>query len=218
MVKMNNYIKLIQDTFLFYSFTSETIQEYMKNKKFRVVEYFKDNTIHYEGELCEKLEIILSGTVIIERINRNGNVLTVTELNEKDVLGGNLLFSKNPYYPMTVSAKTLTKVLEVNEEDLFDLLSKHPFVLKSYLELVCDNAYILGNKIKDYGQKTIRESILNYLNYECKKQNSNEIVLSITKKELAKKIGVQRTSLSRELAKMRDDGLIKFTRETITLL
>ncbi len=218
MVKMNNYIKLIQDTFLFYSFTSETIQEYMKNKKFRVVEYFKDNTIHYEGELCEKLEIILSGTVIIERINRNGNVLTVTELNEKDVLGGNLLFSKNPYYPMTVSAKTSTKVLEVNEEDLFDLLSKHPFVLKSYLELVCDNAYILGNKIKDYGQKTIRESILNYLNYECKKQNSNEIVLSITKKELAKKIGVQRTSLSRELAKMRDDGLIKFTRETITLL
>lgn len=215
---MNNYIKLIQDTFLFYSFTSETIQEYMKNKKFRVVEYFKDNTIHYEGELCEKLEIILSGTVIIERINRNGNVLTVTELNEKDVLGGNLLFSKNPYYPMTVSAKTSTKVLEVNEEDLFDLLSKHPFVLKSYLELVCDNAYILGNKIKDYGQKTIRESILNYLNYECKKQNSNEIVLSITKKELAKKIGVQRTSLSRELAKMRDDGLIKFTRETITLL
>jgi CRP/FNR family transcriptional regulator, dissimilatory nitrate respiration regulator len=215
---MNNYIKLIQNTFLFYSFTSETIQEYMKNKKFRVVEYFKNNTIHYEGELCERLEIILSGTVIIERINKNGNILAVAELNENDVLGGNLLFSKNPYYPMTVSAKTTTKVLEVKEEDLFDLLSKHPFVLRSYLELVCDNAYILGNKIKDYAQKTIRESILNYLNYECKKQSSNEIILPITKKELAKKIGVQRTSLSRELAKMRDDGLIKFTRDTITLL
>ncbi len=215
---MNNYIKLIQNTFLFYSFTSETIQEYMKNKKFRVVEYFKNNTIHYEGELCERLEIILSGTVIIERINKNGNILAVAELNENDVLGGNLLFSKNPYYPMTVSAKTTTKVLEVKEEDLFDLLSKHPFVLRSYLELVCDNAYILGNKIKDYAQKTIRESILNYLNYECKKQSSNEIILPITKKELAKKIGVQRTSLSRELAKMRDDGLIKFTRNTITLL
>lgn len=215
---MNNYIKLIQNTFLFYSFTPETIQEYMRNKKFRVVEYFKNNTIHYEGELCERLEIILSGTVIIERINKNGNILTVTELNENDVLGGNLLFSKNPYYPMTVSTKTTTKILEVKAEDLFDLLSKHSFVLKSYLELVCDNAYILGNKIKDYAQKTIRESILNYLNYECKKQSSNEIILPITKKELAKKIGVQRTSLSRELAKMRDDGLIKFTRSTITLL
>ncbi|HPM11249.1 MAG TPA: Crp/Fnr family transcriptional regulator [Paludibacter sp.] len=215
---MKNYIELIQETFLFYSFTPETIQEYIKNKKFRVVEYFKNNTIHYEGELCEKLEIILSGAVAIERIDKNGNILTVAELNENDVLGGNLLFSKNPYYPMTVSAKTSIKILEVKEDYLFDLLSKHPFVLKSYLELICDNAYILGNKIKNYAQKTIRESILNYLNYECKKQNSNEIVLRITKKEMAKKIGVQRTSLSRELAKMRDDGLIKFTRGIITLL
>lgn len=218
MVNMKNYIELIQETFLFYSFSFETIKEYMKNKKFRVVEYMKNNAIHYEGELCEKLEIILSGAVVIERIDKNGNILTVAELNEKDVLGGNLLFSRNPYYPMTVSAKTSTKVLEIQEFDLFDLLSQYPVVLKSYLELVCDNAYILGNKIKDYIQKTIRESILNYLNYESKKQNSHEIILPTTKKELAKKIGVQRTSLSRELAKMRDDGLIKFTRETITLL
>ena len=108
---MKNYIELIQETFLFYSFTPETIQEYIKNKKFRVVEYFKNNTIHYEGELCEKLEIILSGAVAIERIDKNGNILTVAELNENDVLGGNLLFSKNPYYPMTVSAKTSIKIL-----------------------------------------------------------------------------------------------------------
>lgn len=215
---MRNYIKLIQETFLFNSFSAETINEYVKNRKFRIVEYAKNNTIHYEGELCENLEIILSGTVVIERIDKNGNILTVAEFSENDVLGGNLLFSKNPHYPMTVSAKTSTKILEMNEDDLFDLLSQYPTMLRSYLELICDNAYILGNKIKNYVQKTIRESILSYLNYECRKQGSNEIKLPTTKKELAEKIGAQRTSLSRELAKMRDDGLISFTRDTITLL
>ena len=59
---------------------------------------------------------------------------------------------------------------------------------------------------------------MNYLNYESKKQNSNHIKLNITKKALAEKIGVQRTSLSRELAKMRKDGLIQFDSDTITLL
>jgi DNA-binding transcriptional regulator LsrR (DeoR family) len=59
---------------------------------------------------------------------------------------------------------------------------------------------------------------MSYLDYELKKQNGNIVKLSITKKALAEKIGVQRTSLSRELAKMRDDGLIKFDIDSIELL
>ena len=35
---------------------------------------------------------------------------------------------------------------------------------------------------------------------------------------LAERIGVQRTSLSRELAKMREDGLIEFNSVSVTLL
>ena len=57
-----------------------------------------------------------------------------------------------------------------------------------------------------------------YLDYERKKQNSNIIKLGITKKALAEKIGVQRTSLSRELAKMRNEGLIKFDAVSIKIL
>lgn len=77
---------------------------------------------------------------------------------------------------------------------------------------------ILGDRIKHYVNRTIRESILSYLDYECKKQNSNHIKLSITKKALAERIGVQRTSLSRELAKMRDEGLIEFSIDSIVML
>ena len=66
--------------------------------------------------------------------------------------------------------------------------------------------------------KTIRECILNYLAYESKLQNSNQIQLSISKKELADRIGVQRTSLSRELSKMRDEGIIDYDRNSIKLI
>ena len=40
----------------------------------------------------------------------------------------------------------------------------------------------------------------------------------MTKKALAERIGVQRTSLSRELAKMRADGLIKYDAESIEIM
>lgn len=84
--------------------------------------------------------------------------------------------------------------------------------------MISDNAFIVSGKIKYYANKTLREKIMNYLDYECKKQNSNHIKLSITKKALAERMGVARTSLSRELDKMRKEGIIAFDRETITLL
>ena len=59
---------------------------------------------------------------------------------------------------------------------------------------------------------------MSYLDYECKKQNSNIIRLSMTKKALAERIGVQRTSLSRELSKMREDGLIKYDSDSIEIV
>ncbi|NLM46621.1 MAG: winged helix-turn-helix domain-containing protein [Firmicutes bacterium] len=67
-------------------------------------------------------------------------------------------------------------------------------------------------------RKTIREKIIDYLEHESRRQHSRQILLPCTKKELAEQIGVQRTSLSRELARMRADGLIEYNARSITLL
>ena len=156
--------------------------------------------------------------MVIERIDESGNLMTIADFYGGDVLGGNLMFSKNPYYPMTVTAKDATLILEINKTRLFQLFSDNHDFLKSYLEYVSDHTVILGDRIKHYVNRTIRESIISYLDYERKKQNSNIIKLNMTKKALAERIGVQRTSLSRELAKMREDGLIEYTPVSISLL
>ncbi len=200
------------------SIKSEEIELFLNEGSFKTTEYGKNNIVHFVGEVCSKLEIILSGKVVIERIDESGNLMTIAEFFSGDVLGGNLMFSKNPYYPMTVTAKEATLILEINKDRLFSLFSDNHEFLKSYLEYVSDHTVILGDRIKHYVNRTIRESLISYLDYECKKQNSNIIKLSMTKKALAERIGVQRTSLSRELAKMREDGLIEFTPVSISLL
>lgn len=215
---MEKYLSLIADTTLMQSFPPEKIHAYLKNGGFRTAAYKKNSVIHFEGESCHKLEIILSGQVAVERIDESGNLLTVAEFYSDDILGGNLMFSKNPYYPMTTTTRTSVLILEIDKDLLFELLSKHPAFLQSYLSFVSDHTAILGDKIKHYVNKTIRESILNYLRYESKRQNSNHIRLTLTKKALAERIGVQRTSLSRELAKMKKDGILLFDSESVTLL
>ena len=213
-----NYLNEMKQTTLLNSLSAEEISCYISDRSFKISNYGKNNIVHFSGEVCSKLEIILSGRIVVERIDESGNLMTIAEFLSDDILGGNLLFSKNPHYPMTITAKSSAVILEINRERLFQLFSDNHNFLKSYLEFVSDHAMILGDRIKHYVNRTIRESILSYLDYECKKQNSNHIKLSITKKALAERIGVQRTSLSRELAKMRDEGLIKFDADSIEIL
>ena len=215
---MNKHISLIGTSVLLHSLSVDEINSYLRDGSFIVSTYGKNNIVHFSGEVCLKLEIILSGKVTVEHIDESGNLMTIAEFYDNEILGGNLLFSKNPHYPMTITAKQPAVVLEINKERLFELLSNNHDFLRSYLEFVSDHATILGDRIKRYVNKTIRECIMNYLAYERQKQNSNQIRLNITKKALAEKIGVQRTSLSRELSKMRRDGLIRYDAKSIELL
>ncbi len=215
---MKKNMELMGQIDLMKSITPQEIESYLIEGSCKITQYKKNNIVHFVGEVCSKLEIILSGKVVIERIDESGNLMTIAEFLGGDVLGGNLMFSKNPYYPMTVTAKEATLILEINKDRLFRLFSDNHEFLSSYLEYVSDHTVILGDRIKHYVNRTIRESIISYLNFESKKQNSSIIKLSMTKKALAERIGVQRTSLSRELAKMREDGLIEFNSVSITLL
>ena len=215
---MNPYLKLIENTTLLSTLPSDYIKLHLANGNFKVKTYTKNSIIHFEGDHCFKLEIVLTGKVIVARIDESGNLLTIAEFFQNDILGGNLMFSKNPYFPMTSTALEESVILEIEKNLLFTLLSESPVFLKAYLEFVADHTFILGDKIKHYVNKTIRECVLGFLDYESKHQNSNKVILNMTKQTLADKIGVQRTSLSRELSKMRNEGLIEYDSKSITIL
>ena len=215
---MNPYLKLIENTTLLSTLPSDYIKLHLANGNFKVKTYTKNSIIHFEGDHCFKLEIVLTGKVVVARIDESGNLLTIAEFFQNDILGGNLMFSKNPYFPMTSTALEESVVLEIEKNLLFTLLSESPVFLKAYLEFVADHTFILGDKIKHYVNKTIRECVLGFLDYESKHQNSNKVILNMTKQTLADKIGVQRTSLSRELSKMRNEGLIEYDSKSITIL
>ena len=215
---MKQYVGLIEESLLLGSFSIEEVHACLKDGCFRISNYGKNSIVHFSGEVCLKLEIILSGHVSVERIDEGGNLMTIAEFYGNEVLGGNLLFSKKPYYPMTITAKQPTVILGIDKERLLTLFSDNPTFLRRYLEFVADHTTILGDRIKHYINKTIRECITAYLVNERQNQNSNRMKIPITKKAWAERMGVSRTSLSRELAKMKKDGLIRYDSKFIELL
>jgi len=91
------------------------------------------------------------------------------------------------------------------------------FMLK-FMEFLSERTSVLTDKITEISIKGIREKIINFLNQESIAQKSRIIKLPYSKKQLAENMGIQRTSLSRELKKMKNEGLISYNAKEILIV
>jgi CRP/FNR family transcriptional regulator, dissimilatory nitrate respiration regulator len=85
------------------------------------------------------------------------------------------------------------------------------------LALISNYTFLLGEKIKQDVRRPLRDKIISYLEREKKRQQSDYVRLPMSKKALAERLGVQRTSLSRELQKMKQEGLLVYDAHSVTL-
>ena len=216
-MNIKDYLSILRLTKLFDEFSAKELLNLFKTHNYIISKYNKGSIIHFESEKCNYWDIILKGQVFVQKIDEKGNVLTVAEFKIGDNIGGNLLFSKYPYYPMSVLAKSDTEILHIPKDFVLQLCQTSQDFLVKFLTCISDKTAILTSKIKSISMKSIRESIIEFLNYEYYTQKSKEIKLDITKKELAERLGIQRTSLSRELNKMKKDGLINYDAHSITI-
>ncbi len=173
--------------------------------------------IHIQNELCESMDLILKGTLSVQKIDEEGKILKVAVFSGGDILGANLLFSNSNSYPMTIVAESETVILHINKELVLELCQKNTVFMTNLLTVISNKTVVLTDKIDTISLKTIRQKITDFLKYEYHIQKSTIIKLNISKKDLAERLGIQRTSLSRELNKMRKDGLIDYDFKTIRI-
>ena len=75
----------------------------------------------------------------------------------------------------------------------------------------------LVRKLDYMSRRTTREKLLSYLSEEAKTQNSPYIEIPFNRQQLADYLSVDRSAMSNELCKMRDDGLLEFEKNRFKL-
>ncbi|MDY0236385.1 MAG: Crp/Fnr family transcriptional regulator [Gudongella sp.] len=203
---------------LFDDFTKEELSDFFKSSKYEIKKYTKDQIIHLQNEHCNTMDIILEGKVSIQKIDEQGNVFQITQFLGGDFFGANLIFSSRNSYPMTVVSESNVTVLSMYKELIIMLGQSNTKFLLGFLSAVSDITLVLTDKIESMSLKTIRQKIFDFLKYEYSLKKNPRIDLNFTKKEFAERLGIQRTSLSRELNKMRNEGLILFDSKSITII
>jgi len=202
---------------LFKDIKYEDLSNFLNMSNYTIKKYPKGNMVVFEGSKCEELGILLEGLLEAQALYPSGKLLTLTRLKPVEIFGEAILFSKMNKFPATIGAIKDSKIMFIKKEDLINCLTNCHKFMENFLELLSNKLLILNKKIKMLSLESIRKKIGNFLREEHKKQGSNIIKVSLSRKEMAEHMGIQRPSLSRELIKMRDSGIIDFNREVIII-
>lgn len=76
----------------------------------------------------------------------------------------------------------------------------------------------LTQKIDYMAQRSIREKLIAYLSAQSKKSGKSAFDIPFNRQQLADFLCVDRSAMSHELSKMRDDGMLSFYRNHFELI
>lgn len=178
--------------------------------------YDKGITVHAQGDACESMDIVLSGSLVAYSLSPNGSENIVFEFHKNSIIGANLLFGNTNQYPMNIYCIDKCKLLHLSKSDVELLLHDYQFAM-NFIVSISLNSQGMNKKIAIYKQKSLRENLLDYFSALSVEQNSKTVTLPISKKQLADYVGVQRPSLFRELKQMKDERLIAIDHRQISL-
>ena len=93
----------------------------------------------------------------------------------------------------------------------------HSIVVQNLFFSISEKNRKLVQKIGNMSKRSTRAKVLSYLSEEAKKHNSRQFSIPFTRQQLADFLCVDRSAMSNELCKMRDEGLLLFDKNEFTL-
>lgn len=192
--------------------------EFFKDVKYSINKYDKGDIIALENSPCDKIGLVLSGSVDIKRVLTSNKIVHVSSFNSGHLFGEIIAFSNASLYPATVISSTNSEVMFIDKDDFIYFCTNHPDFLRLFLNDLTNKILTLNKSITGLSFSTIRQKICNFLIQESNIQGTNFIKLNMTKQKLSESLGVPRPSLSRELINMKDHGLIDYTKDIIKII
>ncbi len=206
---------------VFKNITPEDFDEFknmhaLYNRSFR-----RGETILHSGERTETIGIVQKGSILIENIDPWGNRSILNETGEGSVFAESYALSGEPMMVDAVS-NVDSIIIFINIKRLLDTKNSsrgwYVKLLNNLISVTAAKNMVLSNRIFCTTPKTIRARILMYLSGVYRKNNRRAITIPFNREQMASYLNVDRTALSKELGRMKRDGLIDWHKNSFTLM
>lgn len=173
----------------------------------------KGRVLIREGEKTDRCGVLLSGHLQGQQINEDGNLSVITTLSPGMMFGEILIFSDHPA-PVTLTAVTDCRVLWLGP---VDLSRADPKLIGNLLNIIGKEYWALHQKIRYCGIVSLRKRILSYLR-DREKTPGEEFTVPFDRNGMAAYLNADRSALSRELSRMKADGLLDYHKNRFRLM
>lgn len=171
--------------------------------------YAKNAPVFLEGDVIDRVCIVLSGSVRSEKNDTNGEIHIVEIFEENSIFGLEIAASKKRISTVDYISNEEATIIFVSMASI--LKSDYSTgIIKAILLMLADENIKMSHKIEILAERSLRGRILIYLDVLRKKSGSREVSVRMSREQFAQYLCVNRSALSNELNKMKREGIIDF--------
>ena len=199
---------------LFKGLASDELDTILGKVNALVKHFEKSDYIYLAGDAVESIGIVVAGTVQMIKEDIMGDKSIITTMGSGSIFAENFLGHDKQDEKTNVSyfAASDSEVLMVPfGKVLTDLSNNDPCrnkLLTNMISIMASNNAQLIEKTEILCKKTLRGKIMTYLEQEAKRNGSTEFEIPFNRTDMANYLDADRSALTRELARMKDCGLI----------
>ena len=216
------YVPNYLDIPLFQGLEREEISEVLQKFHGLIKHFSKSDYIYLAGDCVENLCVVLDGTVQMIKEDIWGEKSIIANLGAGSVFAENFLGKLGDRSVVSYFVASDSEVLMLPlGRSLFDVNTNSKAsqrLMCNIVSILADNNTRLIEKTEILCKKTLRSKILAYLEQEKRNKQSHQFTIPFNRTDLANYLDADRSALTRELARMKDEGIIDYTKNTFTLL
>ena len=213
---MREFYGILKNVLLFKNLTEDEIDTFLKCLNSKKKNYFKDEYLFVAGDSIKDIGIILKGNIHIIKEDYLGNRNILTTLGVGDIFAEVFVCAKLEEIPVSIYAVSDCEILFLEYGKLINTCSAvcnfHSKVIDNMVFTIAAKNLILSQKIEILTKRTTREKILNFLSLQASNKHSNKFAIQFNRQELADFLCVDRSAMSSELGRLKDEGLIDFNK------
>ena len=219
---MTKYISTLKRTQLFAGVGDDEISAMLNCLQAQLLTFQKGEYVFREGEHLDKITLLVEGKLLIQKDDFWGNRSIVHAIQVGEMFGESYIAPESGAILNDVIAEENSAVLFFDIRKILTVCPSackfHAMVIQNLFFAISEKNRKLVQKIGHISKRSTRAKLLSYLSEEAKRQNNSSFSIPFNRQQLADFLSVDRSAMSNELCKMRDEGLLEFDKNKFTLL
>ena len=211
---MKKYIPVLRRTQLFAGVGDEEILAMLDCLQVKAHSFRKGEYVFRQGEHIDDICILAEGRLSIQRDDYWGNRSIINMVETGEMFGEAYAAPGSEVMMNDVAAVEDSAVLFFNVKKILTTCSSacrfHSLVVQNLFFAISEKNRKLMRKLTHMSKRTTREKLLSYLSDEAKRQGRSSFEIPFNRQQLADFLSVDRSAMSSELGKMRDEGILTF--------